>query len=185
MTITVNDLLKRLQTFQRGSTVYQQLFNADAIQITLRKQDIDSIISNLSVDTATWALEIYEKELGIVTDQSKTLQERREVIKSKSRGVGTVNEALIKNVADAFTGGSIDVDFNAGVVTITFTDIIGVPTNIDDLKSNLRSLIPSHLAIIYAFKYMLYSDIRALNMTYEQINNMDITYEELLNGGIN
>ncbi|MCU6709393.1 YmfQ family protein [Paenibacillus sp. J5C_2022] len=185
MTITANDLLKRLQTFQRGSKVYQQLFNADAIQINMRKQDIDSIIANLSYDTATWALDIYETELGIVTDKTKTLQERREVIKSKSRGVGTVNEALIKNVADAFTGGSIDVDFNAGTVTITFIDILGVPTNIDDLKSNLRSLIPSHLAIIYAFKFILYSDIKSLNITYEQIKNMDITYEEILNGGIN
>ncbi|MCB8818355.1 YmfQ family protein [Desulfosporosinus shakirovi] len=45
-----------------------------------------------NVSTATWALDSYEKDLGITTDYSKPLRYRRSVIESKWRGSG--NTAL-------------------------------------------------------------------------------------------
>src|SRR5690625_4208947 len=101
-----DDMIRSLAPFQRRSKVYRELFEAQGQQFENRDARINDLRLQLSIDTATWGLEIYEKELGIITDRSKTHVERRSVIKSKLRGQGNVNIALIQLVAESFENGT-------------------------------------------------------------------------------
>ncbi|OPG98994.1 hypothetical protein B2I21_07515 [Chryseobacterium mucoviscidosis] len=136
----------------------------------------------LNIDTATWALADYEKELGIVTDVKKPLDERRSVIKSKIRGTGKIGAIQIKIVADAWSNGDVEVSLSpsGGTVIIEFTNIYGVPNNMQDVRSAVREIVPAHLEIQYLFKYTLYSDLK--NELYSNV--ITLTYAELLNGGL-
>ena len=58
----------------------------------------DSFFNQLNVDTATWGLELWEKEYGLETDIAKTFSDRRSRIKSKMRGTGTSTKKLIQNM---------------------------------------------------------------------------------------
>jgi hypothetical protein len=148
--------INRLQTFQRGSKIYQAIFDAENGQLDTRQTSIDDLAAQMFVDTATWALVIYEKELGIKTDVSQTYDERRSVIKSKRRGVGMVNESLIKLVADSYTNGDVAISFSDS----TITSVYGIPSNESSLKAEIEEIKPAHLAIAYVFLYIRYEQLQ-------------------------
>ena len=158
-----------------------------AIQNTLAQElgqiniDIEDLIKQCFVDTATWGLEIWERIFGIQTDKTKLLDQRRSMIKAKMRGAGTVNIEQIKNIARAFLIGELDVTENFAnySIDIEFTDYGGVPPNRDDLTKILREIIPAHLEINYILNYLLWSALRNLEWTWDDIDAMDITWADL------
>ncbi|GEO28151.1 hypothetical protein AAC03nite_39360 [Alicyclobacillus acidoterrestris] len=170
--------INRLQPFQRSSGIYQALFSSESQQTDARQSSIDDLVNQMSVDTATWGLVYYEQDLGIVTDASQSYDERRSVIKSKMRGVGTVNRALIALVADSYTNGDVDVSFANSTITVTFTSVKGIPPNEEQFKAAISEIIPAHLAITYVYLYNVYSDFNG-KFTYQQLDNSGLTYEQL------
>lgn len=166
---------------------YQNVKEMVAIQNTLAQElgqiniDIEDLIKQCFVDTATWGLEIWEQIFGIQTDKTKPLDQRRSMIKAKMRGAGTVNIEQIKNIARAFLNGELDVTENFAnySIDIEFTDYGGVPPNRDDLTKILREIIPAHLEINYILNYLLWSVLRNLEWTWDDIDAMDITWADL------
>lgn len=146
-------------------------------------EDMESLKSQLNIDTATWSLAVYEKELGLRTDVSKPLDERRSVIKSKLRGTGKVGAAQIKVVAAAYSNGDVEVTLKDGI-TVEFVSSLGVPPNIDDLKQLVREITPAHLTINYIFRFYTYGEMAATGLTYEEIAATGLTYEEIMNRGL-
>lgn len=169
------DMLNRLQPFMRKSKVYGKMFEAESIQYESRDVVIEDLQQQLSVDTATWALPIYETELGITVEVSKPYSERRAVIKSKMRGTGQVDATLIKLVTDSWTNGDVDISFADSTLTITFTSLIGIPENIDDVEIAIEEIKPAHLAVIYIFLYNTYEVLS--QFTHAELSAY--THEEL------
>lgn len=114
--------------------------------------------NQIDISKATWGLPIYEKELQIVTDIAKPLDERRSNIISKLRVTGKTGAAEIKIVADSWSNGAVDVRLENGV-TIQFNGALGLPSNVVDLKNVVRSIVPAHLKINYEFRFLLISEI--------------------------
>lgn len=174
------ELINRLQSFQRKSQIYKEIFEADSLQIMSREDKIEDLKLQLSVDTATWGLVFFESDYRIKIDESKPLADRRALIKSKMRGSGTVTSSLMKNVALAFTGGQIDVGFD-GKINITFTDIVGTPPNLQDFKDAIEEIKPAFLDVIYEFLYNQYQDLTAFThsqlalYTYEQLRSSELS----------
>lgn len=161
-------LITYLSLFMRKSKVYQEIFNSAGNQFGLLETNIDDIKNQLSVDTATWGLMIYEKELDIETDLNKPIEDRRSVIKSKMRGTGKVDNLLIKLVADAYTNGDVIVSFN-GHIVVQFVSQIGTPPNLDDLKEVIEEVKPAHLNIDYEFRYLTIGEVS--QMTIEELQS--------------
>ncbi|MFD2088843.1 putative phage tail protein [Brevibacillus brevis] len=168
-------MLKRLQPFQRKSKVYKAIFDTEAEQLDSRDAAIADLHRQMSVDSATWALSIYETELGIPVDASKPIDERRSLIKSKMRGTGKVDAALIKLVVDSWTNGQVEVAFANSTITITFSSIVGIPPNIEDVKVAIEDIKPAHLAVLYVYLFNRYEQL--LGYTHNQLATR--THEEL------
>lgn len=160
-----DQMIKQLQMFQRNSGIFNAIFNGVSKQFELRDQRIAELDDQLSIDTATWALSIYEKELQIETDKNKSYEERRAIIKSLMRGTGKVDTALIKLVADSYSNGDVDVAFD-GKIKITFTNIIGTPPNVNDLKIAINKITPAHLEVVYIYLYNLYQELTPFTHSY-------------------
>lgn len=129
--------------------------------------DINDYLQLIDIDLATWALDIYERELGIPVDQSKSLADRRAFIKSKWRGMGSVDGNLIKNIIDSWTNGGAEVTFD-GKINIKFNGVTGIPSNLDDAKKAIEDIKPAHLAVVYAYTYLLIKEVDPA-MTLNQI----------------
>lgn len=167
-------MMKQLQPFQRKSSVYKAIFDAEEVQLDNRDAVIADLKLQMAVDTATWALDIYEKDLKIPTDPNKPYSERRAVVKSKMRGTGQVDASLIKIVADSYTNGDVDVTFD-GTINITFTSIYGIPPNEDDLKNAVEEIKPAHLPVDYLYLYIRYEQLTPY--THDQLATL--THEQL------
>jgi hypothetical protein len=135
---------------------------------------ISDVLNQFFVDTATWALVDWENTLAIPPDESKPLNERRSVIKSKLRGSGTITVSLIESVAEAYENGDVQVTEHPGEyrLTIKFIDTRGVPPNVQDLMGAIEQIKPAHLSVIYEYTYLYWDELDAGNVPWNQLDTM-------------
>lgn len=172
------EMLKRLQPFMQKSAVYLELFKAQAEKLHASDALVEDLRNQLDVNTATWGLDLYEKELGYVG--MGTYTERRSLIKSKWRGLGKFDAALIKVVAKAYQNGSVEPGFSASVINVKYTDIGGVPSNFLAFEAVLEELKPAHLALTFEFLYARYSELT----TYTHSHLAGYTHDQIRNKAV-
>lgn len=145
----------------RISPQYIAIFDAIGRRMGRNSNDVDSVLDQTFIMSSTWGIEMLEREFGIEVDTSKPLSERRSVIISKKRGVGTVTVELVKSVAEAFYGGRVEVteDFENASIIIKFTSNLGVPPNQNDVHNALADIIPAHLLLVFEYSYLLIRDV--------------------------
>lgn len=168
-------MLTYLPRYYATSRVMKSILDAQGTELDRLRFALDETLDQFYVDTATWGLETWEKELGIPTDSSKPIEQRRSLVKSKIRGTGTVTFDLIRNVAGSFANGTVEIvqEPAAYSFTIKFVDALGLPPNLDDLKAAIEEIKPAHLAVEYAFRYFTVGEVQG--MTIHQIQTHRLT----------
>jgi len=101
--------------------------------------DIEDLRDQCFVDRATWGLDLWEGFLDIEVDHNKSYESRREIIKAKLRGIGTLTKDLIESVANSYSNGAVEV------------------------RENVRNRIPPFISD----KWNLSANINILNSDYE------------------
>ena len=134
---------------------------------------INDLSKNLYVKTATWGLDLFEEELGLITDKSISYEERRERILAKKRGNGTTTKAMIKNVAEAFSGGEVEVveNFNDYSFIVKFVGVKGIPKNLTLFKNMIEDIKPAHLNYELAFTYTVWDMIISKSNLWNDLSN--------------
>jgi len=155
-------MLSFLPDYYATSRVMGGVLDAQGCELDRLGTALDTTLEQYFVSTATWGLERWERELGITVDETKPATQRRSVIMSKMRGIGTVTVKLIQSVAEAYDGGSVRVTLDPAAYTFTikFVDTRGIPPNLDDLKAVIEEIKPAHLAVEYAFTYTQWSELK-------------------------
>lgn len=161
------ELKKELPRYYDKIKDFQELINAEAKIFAELDNLLDEIVDQLFIETATWGLARWEKIFGISTDLSKPIEQRRSVLKSKVRGAGVTTAALVKEVAESWYNGEIEVLEQPEKVGIKFNSNYGVPSNLVDVQKALREIIPAHLMIEYLFTYLLIKEIHAVKTLNE------------------
>ncbi len=184
-------MMNYLPRYYDSSRVIRALNQTRGVEIDKLRQAFDETHDQLFVNTATWGLDTWEKELGLSTVTGKPYSERRSRILSKLRGIGTVTASMIKNVAESYTGGTVEVSFGTQVysfdvyrettlepytIFIKFIDIRGIPPNIDDLKAIIEEIKPAHLAVEYSYKYLTWNELDAQNLTWDELDALGLTW---------
>jgi hypothetical protein len=136
---------------------------------------LEDVKNNLSFKTMTWATKLWENELAIKNNESMSYEERVSVIKSKLRGIGKVDEELIKSIADAWTNGAVDVSFNNGI-EVQFTAFIGRPPNKADVENAISEVKPAHLSLLLKNRYLTVGEVNA--MTIAQLEEQKLHHFE-------
>lgn len=172
------DMHDYLPLYYAEISIAVNLIDQEALEIAALNGSIYDVLAQFYIDSATWSLARWERMFGLIPDEAKPIEQRRAVLKSRLRGVGTVTPELVESVAEAYANGDVDVaeDNDNGRVIITFTSIIGIPPNLADLETELRNLIPAHLAIDYVFIYITYGQIEGYNVTYGDIEAAGLTF---------
>jgi uncharacterized protein YmfQ (DUF2313 family) len=154
--------------------------NAEGAVLGTFNGNSDDVLAQGFVDTATWGLTLWESFLGITTDPSKSYDYRRSVIKAKIRGVGTVTVAMIQNVAESFSNGTVTVAESPSTYSfsITFVGVHGIPPNMDDLTAAIEDIKPAHLAFSYIYTYMAWAMHDGYNHTWAEWDAKNLTWDE-------
>ena len=103
----------------------------------------------------TWQLPVEERLAGL----RPRLEDRRSAVIAKWRSGGPVTLAQIQAVADAWRNGVVDVGFDGSTITVTFVGELGIPEDLNGLKSALEMTIPAHLALRYEFRYRTWGEL--------------------------
>lgn len=174
-------MLEYVPKYYETSRVIKSVFQADGNEFDLLRTALNDALNQFYVDTATWTLDDWEDELGLVPGNDETNDERRDRIKSRLRGYGTATIYLVKNVAEAYDKGSIDViqDHPHYKVEIRFVDTTGVPTNLEDLKAAVRAVVPAHLEIFYTYNYLIWNELDNKGWTWDELDALNLTWDEL------
>ena len=100
-------LMQKLLEYYPKSAVAEEL--QKAMELADAAEDVESLLAQCFVETATWSLPLWEKAYGIETDPFKSDALRRTAILAKMRGSGTSTVALIQNVAESFVNGEVSI----------------------------------------------------------------------------
>ncbi|MBP1990202.1 putative phage tail protein [Paenibacillus eucommiae] len=103
------DLMPYLPAYYHEIVEFKELLSTQGEELGDLWYDSNSLLEQMSISTATWGLAKWESELGLAIDINKPIDQRRSVIRSRLRGVGTVNKALIKSVAESYANGEVEV----------------------------------------------------------------------------
>ena len=174
------DLLEYLPSFYHNSDIVKAFMESNSVEVDTLKAYIEDLIKNLYVKTATWGLDLFEEELGLATDKSISYEERRERILAKKRGNGTTTKAMIKNTAEAFSGGEVEVieNFNDYSFIVKFVGVKGIPKNLTLFKNMIEEIKPAHLNYELAFTYTVWSMVMATDNTWNDFSSK--TWVELM-----
>ena len=174
------DLTKYVPTVVwKKSDIIKGEYKTQGLELGLLYYYLEDLKNQLFIDTATWGLVFWEEEYGIPTNLNYSYEERREIIKARKRGQGTCTKALIKNVAEAFSGGECNVLENTAPYTFTiqFVGVKGIPRNMQGLKEAINDIKPAHM--LYGFKYT-YTNWDYLDNKNLSYNNAELlTWDEI------
>ncbi|GGI97111.1 putative phage tail protein [Paenibacillus hunanensis] len=164
------ELFSYLPAYYERSRIMRLDMDRKGTEMDALYDALDETFQQFFVRTATWGIDLWEQELGIVPDATKPLEQRRAVAESKLRGGGKFSGAQVKNVAAAYERGSVGVTFDPAKwsFTITFLDTIGVPPNLSDLQAMIKQIKPAHLVANYVFRYLRIKEIHQA-MTISQL----------------
>ena len=151
------DLMKYLpqnKSFYLDSKIMKAIQDAYATEFGYTYFFLEDFMKQfLTPATATWGLAFWERELGLKTDVSKSYEERREIIMSRLRGIGTIGRNVIKRAAEAFSGGEVEIiEYPAEHrFVVKFIGVRGIPKNMASFIEMIEDLKPAHLT--YSFEY--------------------------------
>lgn len=168
-------LLNTLPVYYRESRQANAIMGAHASLLQNRRDEASDLLTQLEIGSATWALENYEKILGIRTQPNKPIAERREVVKARLRGTANTTISQLKTVAESFYGGKIEIttDYPNYTIRVKFISSIGVPSNLADVERAIRDIVPAHIAFMFDFSYLLVRDVRAMTLNKLQTQKVE------------
>ncbi|MZK53426.1 YmfQ family protein [Clostridium beijerinckii] len=139
----------------------------------------DDVKKQLHIDTATWGLVYWEERYGIETNLDLSYEQRREMVKAKKRGQGTTTKQMIKNVAEVFSGGEVNVIENTGpyIFTIQFVGVKGIPRNMQAFINMLEDIKPAHLGYEFKYTYTVWNFLKEKKLTWN--NSKAKTWDQL------
>ncbi|MEF3302387.1 DUF2313 domain-containing protein [Paenibacillus sp. GYB003] len=174
-------MLSYLPRYYDTSRAIRSLLQGEGNELNQLHEALNGILLQLYVRTADWGLDQWEKEMGLSFDAGKTNNARRDQIVSRLRGYGTATGRVVREVAEAYDGGAIDVieNFAGSAIVIKFVDTRGIPQNLEDCKEALRAVVPAHLDIGFEFRYFLWSDLDAKQLTWDQLDALHLTWDQL------
>ncbi|WKV08209.1 YmfQ family protein [Thermoanaerobacterium sp. CMT5567-10] len=174
-------MMNYLPRYYLTSKVINSIIEAEGAEFDKLKAALDDILNQFFVDTATWGLEKWEDELGIKTQPDQSYNDRRAKIISKIRGSGICTIGLVKNVAESYDYGKVNVieDIPNYTVIISFVDATGIPPVLNDIQNAIREILPAHLDIQYKFNYFVWDELDKKQWTWDQLDALNLTFDKL------
>ena len=141
----------------------QELQALLTVNINTLADNLNKMLDECFVGTASALLSRYEEVYGLQVDISKSNTWRRERITAKIRGTGTTTKQMIEEVAISFAGGEVEIiehpDTNSFI--IKFVGALGIPANMGDLTLAIEEIKPAHLAFTFEYSYRTWQEVSA------------------------
>lgn len=159
-------------------SIFSKIFASQQAQLDKLNNDLEDLVEQAYIYTATWGLKYWEDSFGIPIDETDTYENRRSRCLAVLRGRGNCTVDYLKEVALSYECGDIEIveDFENYRFTVKFISQKGKPPKMDDFEKTIRLISPAHLGIKYEFKYNTWKDVS--EFTWGEISNF--TWSEVM-----
>lgn len=156
------DLARYVPLFVAELAEMAEIYRTEGSEIGKIKYSISDLLDQCFVQTATWGLYLWERELGIVTNYQLSHEQRRKVILAKLRGQETTTVEVVRKTAVSLTGCDAEViEYPSRYwFVIKFTGMYGIPPNVKQLRDALEEIKPAHLGFSFRYRYVIWDELR-------------------------
>ncbi|MSS91381.1 DUF2313 domain-containing protein [Eisenbergiella tayi] len=156
------ELSQYVPQFIANITEIKEIYSTEGYELGILQNVFEDIFSQGFISTATWGLLRWEEVFGVTTNVSLSYEQRREIIMAKIRGQGTTTAEMIKDAAEAFSGGEVEVieDNPNYHFIVRFIGIYGIPRNMQAFITMLEEIKPAHLWYTFDYKYVKWNDLK-------------------------
>lgn len=154
------NLMDYLPKWYNENKIMGSLQGALSVPVDELKEHIEDVFSQLFVETATWGLDLWERELGIEVDKNKTYENRRKLVLAKIRGVEITTPKVLKSLAELFSGGEVVIkEFSEKYhFIVRFLGVRGIPPSVSDLRSAIEEIKPAHLTFSFEYSFFIWNE---------------------------
>lgn len=144
------------------------------------KAALEDVMAQFFINTATWGLALWEEQVGIVTDNSLSLETRRAAILQKLVASGNTTADMIRGLAETITGYEAKVEVNDDYsFSLSFWGETNALADIDveELKTIVEQIKPAHLRFVITG--ITWADLESVNMTWSYFDENPTTWAQL------
>ncbi len=175
------ELINMLPPMYEENSTMKKLQGVLTVDIDDLREDFDNTIDQCFINTATDLLPRYETMYGLQTDVTKSDTFRRERIKARAKGVGTVTKKMMTDMAASYSNGEVEIaeNFDDYSFVVKFMGVRGIPNNMKDLTATIEEIKPAHLAFTFEYTYITWDEFNSYNHTWDEWDALNMTWDEL------
>lgn len=141
---------------------------------------VDDLLDQFFVETATWSLYLWEEKYGITVDESKPLADRRAAVRDKMTAAGNTTAEMVRQLAMAMTGYEARVVVNSADYSFSL-EFLGESNTLADIDvSQVRNMVeqikPAHLRFIISG--LTWADVESVLLTWKWFEDNPTTWEQ-------
>lgn len=139
-----------LPLFISENNEFSAIYDILQSEIDELKIESDDLRKQFFIPTATWGISIWENLTGVITDTTKSIEERRANVLAKLRGLGTSTVEVIKQIAQSFVKEAEVIEHNSEYCfEIDLFSHNGFPYELNGLYTSIEEIKPAHLGVKY------------------------------------
>lgn len=141
---------------------------------------VEDLLDQFFVDTATWSLYLWEQKYGIAVDESKPLADRRTAVRDKMAATGNTTAEMVCQLAMALTGYEARVVVHSADYSFSL-EFLGEENTLADIdvsqvRQMVESIKPAHLRFIISG--ITWDDVESVGITWQWFEDRPTTWEE-------
>ena len=157
-----NALKKSVPGFVRDEPVLDELYKRQGAELDNLRSSVD-FVKNMIISVTTCpddGLWFWEMLFGM-SNTGLSPPSRRELLKMRCRGIGTLTCDFLKNLVESFENGLAQVTDHPleSIVEIRFISTIGTPGNIDAIREALEDYIHAYYDVMFTLRYLLVKEV--------------------------
>lgn len=155
------DLEKYVPNFIKEMRELHQVYVSQGYEIGREQLTLEDLFNQIFVDTATWGLDLWEKNYGLKTNHSLSYETRRGLIKNRLNVLETTTAKRIQTVAQELTGTTIWVEElpEKSHINIFIMTRDAIPNNLNVLRDWIELVKPAHLGYTIAVYATRWKDL--------------------------
>lgn len=143
---SIVDILQYLPAFLAHSQQFQAANDADSKEHDTIRIDLQDVLDQFYVKSATWGLERWEELYGITTDKTLSDSVRRSTIIAKLQNPGSVTEVFLTNLINGYIADQLGYIISyPSEYRIEVLYHGGQITDYEKLRTAISTYIPAHI----------------------------------------
>lgn len=141
---------------------------------------VEDLLDQFFVETATWSLYFWEEKYGVAVDELKPLEDRRTAVRAKMTAAGNTTAEMIRQLAMVITGYEARVVVHSADYSFSL-EFLGEENTLADIdvsqvRRMVESIKPAHLRFIISG--ITWDDVESVGITWRWFEDRPTAWEE-------